>query len=49
MGFARHACGKTAFLFGGTLLEYGPSRQLFEHPSTPELQRFLGKLLEWRV
>jgi len=49
MGFARHACDATAFLHGGTLLEYGPSEKLFEHPATPELQRFLGKLLEWRV
>ncbi|MCL1846853.1 MAG: ATP-binding cassette domain-containing protein [Coriobacteriia bacterium] len=49
MGFARHACDKIAFLCGGMLLEYGPSSELFEAPSTPELQRFLGKLLEWRV
>jgi len=49
MGFARHACDATAFLTGGTLLEYGPSESLFEAPATPELQRFLGKLLEWRV
>ena len=49
MGFARHACAATAFLCDGTLLEYGPSEKLFEHPATPELQRFLGKLLEWRM
>ena len=49
MGFARHACDKIAFLFDGMLLEYGSSSELFENPSSPELQRFLGKLLEWRV
>jgi len=49
MGFARHACDKTAFLSDGVLLEYAPSTQLFEAPSTPQLQRFLSKLLEWRV
>jgi len=49
MGFARHACDKTAFLCDGTLLEYQPSATLFEEPTTPQLQRFLGKLLEWRV
>jgi len=49
MGFALHACDATAFLSGGTLLEYGPSARLFETPATPELQRFLSKLLEWRV
>ncbi len=49
MGFARHACDKAAFLHGGRLLEYGESAQLFDRPATPELQRFLGKLLEWSI
>jgi len=49
MGFARHACEKTAFLHGGSLLEYGNSEALFTRPSTPELKAFLGKLLEWRA
>lgn len=49
MGFARHACDKVAFLCNGRLLEHGPSAQVFAHPQTPELQRFLGKLLEWSV
>ncbi len=47
MGFARHACDEVAFLHGGRLLEYGPSEQVFEEPATPELQRFLGRLLRW--
>lgn len=49
MGFARHACDKAAFLCEGSLLEYGESAQLFAHPETEQLQRFLGKLLEWNV
>ena len=49
MGFARHACEKVAFLSGGKLLECGESESVFDHPRTPELQHFLGKLLEWRV
>ncbi len=49
MGFARHACDKVAFLCGGRLMEYGPSEQVFTAPATPELRRFLGKLLEWSV
>ena len=49
MGFARHACDKTAFLCDGSLLEYRESEQLFKHPQTQQLQRFLGKLLEWNV
>ena len=49
MGFARHACDKVAFLHDGTLLEYGESARLFAAPQTPELRKFLGKLLEWSV
>lgn len=49
MGFARHACDKVAFLCGGKLLEHGDSAQVFAHPETPELQRFLSRLLEWSV
>ncbi len=47
MGFARRACDKVAFLHGGILREYGPSERIFNDPQTPELKRFLGKLLEW--
>jgi polar amino acid transport system ATP-binding protein len=49
MGFARHACDKLAFLSDGRLLEYGESSRLFDAPQSQELQRFLSKLLEWRV
>jgi polar amino acid transport system ATP-binding protein len=49
MGFARRACDKLAFLHQGSLLEYGPSAQLFNKPQTPELQHFLSRLLEWHV
>ncbi len=49
MGFARHACDKAAFLCEGSLMEYGESAQLFAHPQTEQLKRFLGKLLEWNV
>lgn len=49
MGFARHACDKAAFLCEGSLMEYGESAQLFAHPETEQLKRFLGKLLEWNM
>lgn len=49
MGFARHACDKAAFLCEGSLMEYGESAQLFAHPQTEQLKRFLGKLLEWNM
>lgn len=49
MGFARHACDHVAFLYGGRLLEYGAAARLFDHPETPELTRFLSRLLEWSM
>ncbi len=49
MGFARHACDKVAFLCEGRLLEYGKSSSIFDNPQTTQLQRFLSKLLEWRI
>lgn len=47
MGFARRACDKAAFLQGGGIVEYGPSRALFETPQSPALRQFLGKIFEW--
>lgn len=49
MGFARHACDKIAFLAEGKLLEYEDSDTIFNHPQTPQLQKFLGKMLEWNI
>ena len=34
---------------GGRLLEHGPSERLFDNPRTPELKRFLSRLLEWSM
>lgn len=49
MGFARHACEKAVFLYGGRLLEYGSSEEMFRTPKTEQLSSFLGRLLEWQV
>ncbi len=49
MGFARHACEKTAFFANAGLEAIGPSETLFTSPPTPGLKRFLGRLLEWQV
>ena len=32
-----------------TVLEYGDAARLFDHPETPELTRFLSRLLEWSM
>ncbi len=47
MGFARKVCDKVAFLCEGTIMESGPSTEVFASPRTPELQRFLSKLSKW--
>lgn len=49
MGFARKACDDVAFLYDGGLLEHGPSAEVFAHPQSPELRRFLGRILEWSL
>ena len=49
MGFARYACEKVAFLYEGVLIECGNSEDIFLHPQTEQLQKFLSKLLEWNV
>jgi len=49
MGFARKACDQVAFLSGGKVMEAGASEDIFERPETPELQRFLKKLLGWNL
>lgn len=49
MGFARHACEKTAFINNGTIYEYGNSKEIFANPKSEELKKFLSKLLEWNV
>ncbi len=49
MGFAMRACEKVAFLYGGSLVEYGNSEEIFKNPSSPELKAFLSRLLEWDI
>lgn len=49
MGFARHACEKVAFLYQGSLIEYGSSEDIFRKQETKELQHFLSKLLQWNA
>lgn len=49
MGFARKACEHTAFIHAGKILECAKSTDLFRAPETPELKRFLGRILEWNA
>ncbi len=47
MGFARKACDKVAFLYGGSIAEYGESEKVFANPEAPEFKNFLGKMFIW--
>lgn len=49
MGFARHACHDILFMKDGKIFESGKSKEVCTNPQTPELEKFLSKLLEWKV
>lgn len=45
MGFARRVADQVVFMDEGEIVEAGPPNQLFEHPQSPRLQRFLSEVL----
>ncbi len=47
MGFARHTADLVAFVAGGKIPEHGPGEAFFESPSSPEVRRFLEKILKY--
>jgi polar amino acid transport system ATP-binding protein len=47
IGFARKAADQVIFIHAGRVLEHGNATDLFEMPSTPELQGFLDKVLRY--
>jgi polar amino acid transport system ATP-binding protein len=49
MGFANHACKKIIFLAESEILEEGDSSAVFASPKSPQLRKFLDKVLEWKV
>ncbi|MCR3922626.1 MAG: amino acid ABC transporter ATP-binding protein [Firmicutes bacterium] len=49
MGFAKKACEKIMFIADNTIVESGPSAQIFSNPQSQPLQSFLNKVLEWHV
>lgn len=46
MRFAKEVSNKIVFIHGGIIAEEGPPEQLFNHPKTTELQRFLNMIRE---
>jgi polar amino acid transport system ATP-binding protein len=45
MGFARKVADRVVFMDQGRVIEQGPPDQIFDTPSSPRLQRFLGEVL----
>ena len=41
MGFARRVASTTVFMHKGRIHEFGPSRQIFDAPATPEMAQFI--------
>ncbi|MBU7217231.1 amino acid ABC transporter ATP-binding protein [Staphylococcus gallinarum] len=46
MRFAKEVSNKTIFIHEGVIAEQGPPEQIFNHPETAELQRFLNIIRE---
>ncbi|HEX8372336.1 MAG TPA: amino acid ABC transporter ATP-binding protein [Chthoniobacterales bacterium] len=47
MGFARKVADQVAFLAEGRILECSDAQSLFGNPTTPQLQRFLSRILKY--
>ena len=45
MGFAREVANRVLFFSDGYITEDGTPEQIFNHPKSPRLQEFLGKVL----
>ncbi len=48
MNFAREAADRTVFMDAGSIVEQGPSRELFLNPREARTRKFLGRLMEGR-
>ncbi|WP_036607464.1 amino acid ABC transporter ATP-binding protein [Oribacterium sp. P6A1] len=46
MGFAREVGNRVVFMADGNIIEEGTPEQIFDHPESPRLKDFLGKVLE---
>ena len=45
MGFAREVANRVLFFSDGYITEDGTPDEVFNHPKSPRLQEFLGKVL----
>ncbi len=49
IGFARHACDYVAFVSNGKVAAHGPSDTLYKNPGSDEFERFVSRIIEWKV
>ena len=49
IGFARHACDYVAFVSNGQVEAHGPSDTLYEQSESEEFQRFVSRIIGWKV
>jgi polar amino acid transport system ATP-binding protein len=47
MGFARGSSDAVVFLGAGRVVESGNAADLFDHPRSPAVKAFLGKVMKW--
>lgn len=49
IGFARHACEYVAFVSEGQVKTSGPGETLYTHSDSEEFQRFVSRIIGWKV
>jgi polar amino acid transport system ATP-binding protein len=49
IGFARHACDQVAFICEGQVRASGPSETLYSQCDSPEFQRFVSRIIHWKI
>jgi polar amino acid transport system ATP-binding protein len=49
IGFARHACGHVAFVSEGQVETHGDSETLYDQSDSELFQRFISRIIGWKV
>jgi polar amino acid transport system ATP-binding protein len=49
IGFARHACDHVAFVSNGKVEAEGASETLYSNSDSAEFQRFISRIIGWKV
>jgi len=49
IGFARHACDHVAFVRNGQIETQGPSETIYDQPGSVEFERFVSRIIGWKV